>query len=174
MPEGVADVADDIVRDRLAITIVRDEYLPALISLVANDLLWTGTRIYRHRFGIRTNEWRVLSALGNYPGANAKEVCDVLGLHKAVVSRSTAVLRTMRLVVMEKDADVQRLYLTKAGAAMHDEILKIATQLERELLTGFTDNEQRQLKELLLRLLGNSPRLHRHEIAMTREHTRES
>ncbi|MEU6642592.1 MarR family winged helix-turn-helix transcriptional regulator [Saccharomonospora sp. NPDC046836] len=160
-------MADRVVREKLATTIVRDDYLPALIALIANDLLWTGTRIYHQRFGIHTNEWRVLSALGNCPGANAKEVCDVLGMNKSVVSRSAAVLRNADLVVMEKEDGVQRLYLTEAGAAVHDEILPIAIGLHQELMAGFTDREQRQLKKYLCRLLANSEKLQRYESEQT-------
>jgi DNA-binding MarR family transcriptional regulator len=90
-------------------------------------------------------------------------------LHKAVVSRSAALLRERQLVVIERDAGIQRLYLTRAGAEMHDQIMEIATHLQEELMEGFTAGERTQLTSLLLRLLDNSPRLHRYETAMTRE-----
>jgi DNA-binding MarR family transcriptional regulator len=77
------------------------------------------------------------------------------------------VLRDLDLVVMEKDAGTQRLYLTETGAELHDEILPIAVGLHEQLLTGFTDREQRQLKKYLRRLLENAEKLQQYEAEQT-------
>lgn len=147
---------EGIARNVLPHTIVRDDYTPAMLSLVANNLLWDGSRIYHRLFGIRTNEWRVLSALGNHPGATAAEVCEVLGLHKSVVSRSTAVLRDQGLVTLKRESSAQRLYLTSRGVRLHERIMPVALEREQRLLAGFSEEEISQLRGFLLRLYENS------------------
>jgi DNA-binding MarR family transcriptional regulator len=146
---------DDLVRERLPLTIDRETYTPAYLSLVANALSRGGSLLYMHRFGVGVNDWRVLSALGNHPGATAAEVCTVLGLDKSVVSRSVAGLVDRALVAIERVPGQRRLYLTRQGAEVHDQLLPMALERERQLLAGFSAGEVAVLRDFLRRMNDN-------------------
>jgi DNA-binding MarR family transcriptional regulator len=148
---------DDLVRERLPLTIDRETYTPAYLSIVSNALSRGGSLLYMHRFGIGVNDWRVLSALGNHPGATAAEVCAVLGMDKSVASRSVAGLVDRRLVAIERVPGQRRLYLTRAGADVHDQLLPVALERERRLLQGFSAAEVAVLREFLRRMNDNVP-----------------
>ncbi|MGY1635997.1 MarR family winged helix-turn-helix transcriptional regulator [Geodermatophilus sp. SYSU D00742] len=142
-------------REKLPVTIDREAYTPAYLSLVSNALSWGSTFQYMRRFGVGVNDWRVVSALGNHPGATAGEVCTVLGLNKSVVSRSVAGLTERGLVTIERADGQRRLYLTADGVALHDQLLPLALERERWMLRGFSDEELGQLRDFLRRMHDN-------------------
>lgn len=141
------------IREPLEARLVRSQYVPAAISIIAGALLWGGSRIYRSHFGLGTNEWRVLSALSNYPGLTAASVGKELGMNKAIVSRSVATLRERRLIVLLRERGARRLYLTGAGRAQHDAILPIALHREKLLLAGLSESEVATFRALLAKIL---------------------
>ncbi len=145
------------IREHLTDRIVRSQYVPASISIIAGVLLWGGSRIYLSHFGLGTNEWRVLSALSNYPGLTAAGVGKELGMNKAIVSRSVAVLRERRLVVLLQERGARRLYLTGAGRAQHDAMLPIALHREQLLLAGLSHEEVATFRSLLAKILVDLP-----------------
>jgi DNA-binding MarR family transcriptional regulator len=147
----------ELRRDRLPVTIDRESYTPAYLSVVSNALSWGGSHLYSRHFGVGVNDWRILSALGNHPGATAGELCDVLGLNKSVVSRSVAGLVERGLVGIERDDGTRRHYLTEDGAVLHDQLLPLALERERLLLRDFTPEEVGQLRTFLRRMYLNIP-----------------
>jgi DNA-binding MarR family transcriptional regulator len=148
---------DDLVRERLPLTIDRETYTPAYLSIVSNALSRGGSLVYMHRFGIGVNDWRVLSALGNRPGATAAEVCALLGMDKSVASRSVAGLADRGLLAIERVPGQRRLYLTRQGAEVHDQVLPMALERERRLLEGFSAEEVDVLRGFLRRMNDNVP-----------------
>lgn len=155
---------EDLVTSPLDATIHRDSYTPALVSLVANDLVWGGSSVFRHHFDLGTNEWRVLSALGNYPGSTAGELCEVLGMNKSIASKSVNLLVGRRLVAQVDGARGSRpLYLTRAGAHTHDRMIRIALRRQEILHSELSEEEVSQLHQLLLKLLEIGPVLHEYE-----------
>ena len=86
------------VTEPLPSTIERDDYTPALLGLLSNVLVWGGSRVFHHLHGVGTNEWRILSALGNHPGATSGELCEILGINKSIASKSVNVLLDRDLI----------------------------------------------------------------------------
>jgi DNA-binding MarR family transcriptional regulator len=139
-------------------TVQRDTSVTALMSLVANALSWGGSRVYLREFGVGTNEWRVLSALVNWPGSTASHIGQVLGLNKSVVSRSLKLLEELGMVTTKQGTGRrQLLHLTESGRAMHDRIIVVALRREHMLLEGFTPAEVEQLLDFLRRMHANVP-----------------
>jgi DNA-binding MarR family transcriptional regulator len=147
----------ELQRDRLPVTIDRESYTPAYLSVVSNALSWGGSHLYGRSFGVGVNDWRIISALGNHPGATAGEMCAVLGLNKSVVSRSVAGLVERGLVGIERDDGTRRHYLTEDGVVLHDQLLPLALERERLLLQDFTPDEVDQLRAFLRRMYLNIP-----------------
>jgi DNA-binding MarR family transcriptional regulator len=144
-----------VVREPLPTRFPPEEHIPALVTLLNGMLLWGGSRIYRARFGIGVNEWRILGELSNIPGATAARAGRDLGVNKAIVSRSIATLLEKGLIVQEAAGRARRLYLTGAGAALFDAVKPVAGTREQLLLDGFTEQEVAQLRAALVRMVAN-------------------
>jgi DNA-binding MarR family transcriptional regulator len=143
----------------------REDYVPAYLSLISNALSWGGSRVFLRRFGVGINEWRVLSALVNEPGSTAARIGSVLGLNKSVVSRTIRLLEERRFVVIDTTGGGRTLHLTEAGHALHDQLMDVALQRERLLLSGFSAEEKDRLLDLLRRMYDNVPAMNAYDPA---------
>ena len=142
---------------RKRIHIYGDGYLPYFISHINNRLTSGASQLYRKRFGIGLNEFRILSVLANTPGSTATHICEVLGTHKAVVSRSLQEMAAKKLVHIDTTHKERKLTLTSEGDRMHDDIVLLALGRDQRLTHGFSKDERRQLLDMLQRLLANMP-----------------
>jgi len=112
-------------------------------------------RLCEGRFGITRREWRLLSYLASHPGLPPSELARLAGLDKAQSSRCVASLLDKQLVVRHSDPSDRRratLELTDSGQHVHDALLPLARDLNRELLAALTPNEVDALDQLLDRL----------------------
>lgn len=130
-------------------------YAPYYLSVLNNRLAWGASQLYLHLFDIGLNEWRILSALRNEPGIQALRVGEMVAMNKSVVSRSTRRLEDLGYVVARLDRARRLLWLTQAGAELHDKIIAIALQREAALLDGLDEAELDRLFALLERLREN-------------------
>jgi DNA-binding MarR family transcriptional regulator len=137
----------------------RDRYLPYYLGVIANALSSSASQVYLREFGIGVNDWRVISHLGMEPGCTAQVISNVLQVDKSVVSRSVKTLVDRGLVAIESTPGFRRLYLTGVGAALHKEMVPVALQRERLLVSGLEPAEVDQLLALLRRLHANLPTL---------------
>ena len=153
-----------LVTERLPRTIERDDYTPALLALLSNVLVWGGSRVFHHLHGIGTNEWRILSALGNRPGATSGELCELLGINKSIASRSVNVLLDRDLIAqLNGPRGSRHLYLTAAGARVHDDFMPIALRRQDILHENLSPDEVVQLNTLLVRMLRSADAMQRYE-----------
>ncbi len=153
-----------LVATRLPRTIERDEYTPALLALLSNVLVWGGSRVFHHMHGIGTNEWRIISALGNRPGATSGELCDILGINKSIASKSVNALLDGELIAqLNGPRGSRHLFLTARGAQVHDDLMPIALTREQILHDTLTEEEVVQLNGLLVRMLGSAEAMQRYE-----------
>lgn len=154
--------ATEIITEPLDDVIDSDNFTPRLLALLSNALVWRESRLLRREFDLGTNDWRVISALSIRPGATSSDISEFVAMNKAVVSKSVNTLIARELIV---PADGRRgsrhLYLTRAGAEMHDSMKPISLQGQEIVLSDLTDDEVRQLNGLLRRLLQKTPELSR-------------
>jgi len=137
-----------------------DTFTPRLLALISNALVWRESSLLRSEFNLGTNDWRVISALAVTPGATATYVSDFVAMNKAVVSKAVTTLIARNLVVSTDGARGSRhLYLTPAGAEMHDMMMPISLKGEEIILSDLSSSEIRQLNGLLTRLLSKTPDL---------------
>lgn len=162
-PVGETSVAltePGVVLHPLSDVIDSDSFTPRLLALVSNALVWRESLLLRREFNLGTNDWRVLSALAIRPGAAATDIADFVGMNKAVVSKATSTLIARDLIVPAEGPRGSRpLYLTRAGAEMHDLMKPISLKGEEIILSDLSDEEITQLKSLLARLLLKTPEL---------------
>lgn len=139
-----------------------DSFTPRLLALVSNALVWRESLLLRREFTLGTNDWRVISALAIRPGAASTEIADFVGMNKAIVSRATNTLIARELIVPAEGQGPRGsrpLYLTRAGAEMHDLMKPISLKGEEIILSDLSNDEIAQLKALLARLLLKTPEL---------------
>jgi DNA-binding MarR family transcriptional regulator len=135
-----------------------DRYVPALITFIGNKLSRSATTLYQQAFGVSVTEWRILSLLAIEPGIPAARICQVIGYDKGPVSRTLAGLEKRGLVTIATDPEDGRSHsisLTVRGRSVHDQVIAVALERERRLLTCLREDEREQLIDLLLRVHGN-------------------
>jgi DNA-binding MarR family transcriptional regulator len=135
-----------------------DRYVPALITFIANKLSRTATARYQRDFGVTVTEWRIMSLLAVEPEISAARICHVIGFDKGPVSRTLSSMEGRGLISIAPapgDARSHAIALTAAGRGVHDRVIRVALQRERQLLSCLAPDEQETLIALLLRLHGN-------------------
>ncbi|MGY1749085.1 MarR family winged helix-turn-helix transcriptional regulator [Modestobacter sp. SYSU DS0511] len=141
-----------------------NDFTPRLISLLSNSLVWRESRLLRAHFGLGTNDWRVISALALRPGVTASEISDFVAMNKAIISKSVGVLTERRLIVqVEETGRSRQLFLTAAGAEMHDAMLPISLRGQEIILADLSAEDVAQLNHLLRRLVAHVPDLQAEE-----------
>jgi len=135
-----------------------DRYVPALITFIANKLSRSATVLYQKRFGVNVTEWRILALLAIEPAISAARICYVIGFDKGPVSRTTAMMEESGLVTIrtdENDGRTHAISLTAKGRATHDQVIALALERERRLLSCLRKDEREALINLLGRIHGN-------------------
>ncbi len=121
-----------------------ENFTPRLLALLSNALVWRESRLLRQEFNLGTNDWRVISALSIRPGSTSTDISEFVAMNKAVVSKSVNTLIARELIV---PADGKRgsrhLYLTRAGADMHDRMKPISLQGQEIVLADLSADEVR-------------------------------
>jgi DNA-binding MarR family transcriptional regulator len=152
--------ADEIITEPLENTIDPENFTPRLLALLSNALVWRESHELRRRFGLGTNDWRVISAVAMRPGMAATDVSEFIGVNKAVVSKSVNTLVARDLIVLLDGPRGSRpMYLTRTGAEIHDGMLPISMRGQEIVLAHLTPTEIERLNELLRRMLDETREL---------------
>lgn len=148
------------VREALIDVIDSEAFVPRLLALLSNALVWRESMLLRGEFGLGTNDWRVLSALAVRPGITATDVSEFLVMNKAVVSKAVNVLISRNLITSTDGPRGSRnLFLTPPGVEMHNKMLPISLAGEDILLSQLSLEEAAQLRVLLGKLMAQIPHL---------------
>ena len=133
------------------------DFLPYLLNQAADASSLEFQGYYRSRYAMLRTEWRVLFHLGRYGPMTARAVCDRARIHKTKVSRAVAALEAKRFVrrrTLEHDRRQEELALTPSGEAAFRDLAAAAQRFDRELLQGFTAEEEATLRRCLARIAG--------------------
>ncbi|MER7798331.1 MarR family winged helix-turn-helix transcriptional regulator [Microbacterium sp. NPDC096154] len=131
-----------------------DGFTPRLLALLSNALVWRESHELRRRFGLGTNDWRVISAVATRPGTSATEVSDFLGVNKAVVSKSVnALVERGMLLLSDGPRGSRPMYLSEEGAEMHHRMRPISLRGQEIILEGVADDEVDRFNALLRDML---------------------
>lgn len=128
----------------------------ALVDRLSSGVARMHTRRLRLEHGLSVPEWRTLMLISERPGATAVDVATMFAMDKMAVTR--AVQRLMRVGLMERrqrseDKRSFSLYLTHRGSEVYAQVLPSSTLRYRELVDVLSQDERRQLSELLGRLV---------------------
>jgi DNA-binding MarR family transcriptional regulator len=147
-------------RPRSARVLDLDRYTVAYLVWTANKLSRGASHAYLKVFGVGVEVWRCLVLLAIHDAVTAQQVSQVMGMDKASVSRCFKILQQKGLIVMSLDASDGRVRLAKLtpkGRTLHDQILDIALERERTLLSVLNESERETLLRLLKRVHENLP-----------------
>ena len=136
-------------------TLDLDRFLPYRLSILANTISQTITRLYQEPHGLTVAEWRLLAILAKFGPMSANGVCERTAMDKVRVSRAVARAVGSGLIDRAIDADDRRrsiLTLTPHGRAVHDQIVPEALRRETEVLAILSEDEVRSLFDMLDRL----------------------
>jgi len=133
-------------------------YIPYFFAAINNTLSRGASRIYLKTFNIGIVEWRVVSMLAIEPRIPAQRICEVISLDKAATSRALGRLREQGYVEFKAaDRDPRRKiwWLNDAGLDLHDRILAVALERERNLIQGVEAEELEMFLGVLRKMRGN-------------------
>jgi DNA-binding MarR family transcriptional regulator len=137
-------------------------YVPAFLTWIANKLSRGASQHYLRVHGIGIETWRLLVLLAVEGALSAQHASKVIGMDKASVSRCFKSMQADGLITMsldEADGRLRIANLTKQGQKIHDDILGIALERERALLSVLEPQEQDVLIGLLTKLHENLPQV---------------
>jgi DNA-binding MarR family transcriptional regulator len=135
-----------------------NSHIPTKVAVLANRLSRSASRFYRKEFGIGVVEWRLLMFIGHAKETRANRICSETDLDKGAVSRSLGLLQGMGIVSVKEDgADGRRnnIALTAKGRALHNRLVPVAIDRQRELVEGLTVAEVHAFNVLIDRLQAN-------------------
>jgi DNA-binding MarR family transcriptional regulator len=129
-------------------------FLPYQLSVASNAVSGLIAERYRRRFGLKIPEWRVMAVLGDAAaqGLTQRALTEATLMDKVAVNRAVRVLEERGLIARlpnPVDGRSQLLELTGEGRAIHGEVMPLALATERELLAGFTPDQQAALRAML-------------------------
>ncbi|MBO9499352.1 MAG: winged helix-turn-helix transcriptional regulator [Novosphingobium sp.] len=139
------------------------EFLPYMLSITSNAVSGRIAQEYRTRFGLKVPEWRVMAVLGDAGGLTQRELTALTIMDKVAVNRACKELEERGLVWRQpntKDGRSHLLELTEDGRRMHGEIMPLALEMERRLLSNFAEEEIEAFKALLVRMKAEVRDLH--------------
>lgn len=135
-----------------------DRYTVAYLVWTANKLSRGASHNYLKVFGVGVETWRCLVLLAIHNSIAAQQVSQVMGMDKAAVSRCFKIMQAKGLILMGLDASDGRVRiatLTPKGRALHDQILEMALERERVLLSVLSEPDRATLLRLLKRVHEN-------------------
>lgn len=131
------------------------QFLPYLLSITSNAVSGRIALEYRSRFGLSVPEWRVMAVLGDAGPLTQRDLTQRTLMDKVAVNRACKVLEERGFAVRqpnETDGRSHLLELTAEGRTIHDQIMPLALEMERQLFVDFDADDMAKLRTFLSRL----------------------
>lgn len=149
--------ADEITARPSATTpsLLLTNFIPFRLNRLATGVSEHLADVLQRQFGLEIPEWRVIATVGPAWSCTAQHIADSTRMHKTRVSRAIAHLVKRGLIERTANADDRRemeLRLTKAGRTLYAELIPLALERERALLSCMSEEELRAFNEGLERL----------------------
>lgn len=135
------------------------DFLPYLMSVTTNAVSDLIAAEYQSRFGLKIPEWRVMAILGDSGPRTQRDLVAATRMDKVAVNRACKVLEERALVSRSpnaRDGRSHHLGLTRAGKAMHAEIMPHALAMESRIFAVLDPAERDQFKAMLGRIAGQA------------------
>ena len=143
-------------------TLLLHDFLPYRLAVLAKIVGISLSKIYRERFGITNQQWRVIFALARQAECSASHIVHHAALDKVQVSRAVAGLIEKKLLERSADNIDRRnsiLNLTIEGWKVYDQIAPEAIAFESRLKDSLDEREAELLDTLLSKLTDKATEL---------------
>jgi DNA-binding MarR family transcriptional regulator len=137
-------------------------FLPYRLAVLSEQVSQCVALVYRERFGLSRDEWRVLASLADRGTARTAEVIEATALEKMPISRALTALQEKGLLERVPDPDDGRAWLnrpTASGRALFQKIAPMVQAREAFLLEALSSEEREVLGRALDRLGEQARRL---------------
>lgn len=137
-------------------------YIPYFLTSVNNALSRGASQLYRDTFGVGIVEWRVVSMLANEPRIPASRACEVIALDKGATSRALTRLHDLGYLEFEaQEGDPRKKiwWLNEKGYKLHDDILALALERERQLIRDIDPDDLEAFLKVMRLMRRNVERL---------------
>ena len=135
------------------------DFLPYQLSVASNAISSRISEQYRRRFALKTTEWRIMAVLGDTGALTQRQLSEMTLMDKVPVNRACKKLEDRGLAERkpnESDGRSHLLELTAEGRAVHARIMPLAQNIERELFSVLSPEEQSALRTMLARVRDNA------------------
>lgn len=135
------------------------QFLPYRLAVLAESVSRTMAAVYRRRFELSRDEWRLLAALSETGRIQAAEAAQITTLAKMQASRALRSLESRGLVARETDERDRRhvmVSLQPAGRALLRQVAPLVLAREAWLLEALDEQERAVLDRALDKLLERS------------------
>jgi len=131
------------------------QFLPYLLNQAAEASSLEFQMVYKDKYGMLRNEWRVLFHLGIFGRMTASEIGARAAMHKTKISRAVQRLAERRYLTRtraETDRRVEYLTLTAMGQQVYLDLKGVAKDYDTALTDTMSAQEADVLRQLLQRL----------------------
>jgi DNA-binding MarR family transcriptional regulator len=132
------------------------QFLPYRLAVLADAVSGSMAAVYRQRFELSRDEWRLLAALSATSTLQAAEAAQVTTLDKMQASRALRSLEARRLVSRATDPKDRRhviVRLLPAGRALLKQLAPMVLAREAYLMEALDETERAVLDRALAKLL---------------------
>lgn len=132
-----------------------DEFLPYRLSTASNAVSGVIANEYKHRFGLKIPEWRVMAVLGDRGALMQRDLVEATLMDKVTVNRATKALVERGLLTRNPNSADGRshlLALTATGRELFEQIMPTAQAIERRVMAVLSAEDREQLSALLVRV----------------------
>jgi DNA-binding MarR family transcriptional regulator len=141
-----------------------EKFFPYRLAVLAEQVSQATAQVYRERFALTREEWRVIAALAQQADVRAADLKERTTLEKMQVSRALARLERVGLVARTthpEDGRAHRVRLTTAGNALYRKIVPMVRAREEYLLSDLTPKEQDALASAIAKVEARARQLAR-------------
>lgn len=131
-------------------------FFPYRLAVLSEAVSQSVARVYRERFGLTRDEWRVLAALADCGTVKTSRVIEHTTLEKMQVSRAVTRLEEGGLIERQPDPQDGRgwvLRLSAAGRALYKKLVPLVEAREAFLLEALEPQEREVLEGALAKVL---------------------
>ena len=142
-----------------------EKFFPYRLAVLAEQVSLATAQVYRERFALTRDDWRVLAALAQQGEVRTADVKDRTTLDKMQVSRALARLEAEGLVARSADPEdgrAWRVRLLPAGTALYRKIVPMVQAREEYLLSDLSPQELEVLAAAIDKVEARARQLTRH------------
>lgn len=139
-----------------------NNYFPFYLGTIANKWATTSSKLYLAEYGIGISEWRVLASIFSLGEASSLDVVNLISMDAGAVSRAVSRLESKGYITPVEGrfrGRTKPYMLAESGNRVYDAISETALKREKFLLSDLTKREQKELIEMMKKIMGKIDQL---------------